>query len=53
MYAALWRVLPGPVWVKVLSSAGLLALVVLLLMFVVFPFVANTFLVEGSTLDTP
>lgn len=53
MYASLWRVLPGPVWVKALSSAGLLAAVVALLMFVVFPFAADTFLVEGSTLDTP
>jgi len=51
MYAALWRVLPGPVWVKVLQSVGILAIVLFVLMAFVFPFLADTFLVEGSTVE--
>ena len=53
MYATLWRKVPGPVWAKVLVRAGWPALAVALLMFVVFPFVADTFLVEGLALDSP
>jgi multisubunit Na+/H+ antiporter MnhF subunit len=53
MYAALWRVLPGPTWVKVVIAIGLLSVTVFLLMAFVFPFIAATFLVEGSTLDVP
>lgn len=39
MYAALWRVLPGPVWLKVLECAALAALVVVVLLYWVFPWV--------------
>jgi hypothetical protein len=53
MYAALWRVLPGPTWVKVLVAGGLLGVTVFLLMAFVFPFIAEIFLVEGSTLGMP
>lgn len=37
MYAALWRILPGPTMVRVLTLLVLLALVVLALFTVVFP----------------
>ncbi|AVG23194.1 hypothetical protein C3B54_11190 [Pontimonas salivibrio] len=49
MYRALWSVLPGPRWAKTLQSVILGIAVVALLFFVVFPFVADTFLVEEST----
>lgn len=50
MYRALWRVLPGPLVVKVAQSVVLVIAVVALLFGVVFPFIADTFLVEQSTL---
>lgn len=37
MYAALWRLLPGPLWLKVVEALVLLALVIWLLLTVVFP----------------
>ncbi|MDO5730322.1 hypothetical protein [Corynebacterium sphenisci] len=40
MYAALWRALPGPTWVKALEALALLAAVLWLLFTIVFPAVA-------------
>lgn len=37
MYAALWRVLPGPKWLRALILAALAAGIVYLLFFHVFP----------------
>jgi hypothetical protein len=37
MYGALWRVLPGPVWVKLLILLALLAAVLLACITWVFP----------------
>jgi len=39
MYAWIWRILPGPVAVKAVTALVLVAGVVALLMFVVFPWV--------------
>ena len=39
MYAALWRILPGPVWVRILISVALVAVVLTSLVLWVFPFV--------------
>lgn len=39
MYAALWRILPGPWWVRVLVLLVLAAAVLYLLFFHVFPWV--------------
>jgi len=39
MYAALWRVLPGPVWVRVLILLVALAAVLTVLVLWVFPWV--------------
>lgn len=50
MYAALWRVLPGPLWVKILQIAILATGVIGALMGWVFPWVAAEFLVEQSTI---
>ncbi len=41
MYAALWRILPGPRWAKAVQSVVLLALVVAVLFQWVFPAVAG------------
>jgi len=49
MYRALWNVLPGNLWLKVVQMTGLALVVVAVLFLVVFPFIADTFLVEGST----
>jgi hypothetical protein len=48
MYAALWRVLPGRTWVKVLQLLVLASVVIVVLFTWLFPLVANTFLVEQS-----
>lgn len=50
MYAALWRFLPGPVWVKVFELLALAVAVVALLMAFVFPVIADLVFVEESTL---
>lgn len=41
MYAALWRVLPGPWWLRVLILIALLAAVLAVLVLWVFPFAAQ------------
>jgi hypothetical protein len=50
MYTALWRVLPGPLWVKVFELLVLAVAVVALLMAFVFPVIADLVFVEESTL---
>lgn len=37
MYAALWRILPGPAWLKVVEALVLIALVLSVLLGWVFP----------------
>lgn len=37
MYAALWRVLPGPLWVRITALALLISVVLVLLVTWVFP----------------
>lgn len=49
MYAALWRVLPGPTWVKVMELVGLAVVVLAALVFWVFPVVADVFFSEESS----
>jgi hypothetical protein len=39
MYLSLWRLLPGPVWLRILILVVLLAAVLYLLAFFVFPWV--------------
>jgi hypothetical protein len=53
MYAALWRVLPGATWLKVAQLVALTVIVLALLFFVVFPLVAEGFLVEDSVIGAP
>ncbi|MDD7928282.1 hypothetical protein [Microbacterium thalli] len=43
MYAALWRVLPGPWWIRVIILLILAAAIVYALFFYVFPEIAPLF----------
>ncbi|MEN9955059.1 MAG: hypothetical protein RLZZ41_723 [Actinomycetota bacterium] len=51
MYSALWRLLPGGVALKVLQLILIAGLLVFVLFEWVFPWIAQTFLVEDSTVD--
>ncbi|WP_293771629.1 hypothetical protein [uncultured Corynebacterium sp.] len=41
MYSALWNLLPGPTWLKVIEALVLLVAMFFLLMEVVFPWVST------------
>lgn len=51
MYAALWRALPGPVWVRVLTLIVLVAVILWALASVVFPWVADVLLSQDVTVE--
>jgi hypothetical protein len=51
MYAALWRILPGGVVLKLLQLALIVSILVLVLFEWVFPWIAQTFMSEQSTVD--
>ncbi|WP_290805115.1 hypothetical protein [Herbiconiux sp.] len=52
MYAALWHILPGPVWVRILILLVLLAAVLYALAFWVFPWIDDlTAPVRDVTVD--
>ena len=53
MYAALWRVLPGPWWVRVLILLILLAVVLYGLVFYVFPWVSQFVNPQEVTVGLP
>ena len=52
MYAALWRVLPGPWWVRVLILLVLLALILTALVTWVFPWVQTFIAPQDVTVKT-
>jgi len=52
MYAALWRILPGPAWVRVLILLAIAAVVLAALVQWVFPWVADTLLPQESTVGS-
>ncbi len=52
MYGWLFRRLPGPLWVRILLSAVLIAAAVLVLMEYVFPWLAETSLFPSFTEST-
>jgi hypothetical protein len=39
MYGALWRILPGPIWLRIIELLVLLAIVLAVLVLWVFPWV--------------
>lgn len=51
MYAALWRLLPGGVVLKLLQLTVIVSILVLVLFEWVFPWIAQTFMSEQSTVD--
>lgn len=52
MYAALWHILPGPVWVRIVILLVLLAAVLFVLAFWVFPWIDDlTAPVQDVTVD--
>jgi uncharacterized BrkB/YihY/UPF0761 family membrane protein len=53
MYAALWRVLPGPVWLRVLMALALLAAVLFILGTWVFPWVDSIVNNQEATVGGP
>jgi hypothetical protein len=51
MYAALWRVLPGSLWIKIaILSAATIVIVIALMMFV-FPAVDSAISIREVTVD--
>jgi hypothetical protein len=53
MYAALWHILPGPVWVRVLLVLILLAVVLFTLATWVFPWVDSIVNNQEATVGGP
>lgn len=53
MYAALWRVLPGPWWVRVVILIVLAAAVLYGLVFYVFPWVSQFVAPQDVTVGLP
>ncbi len=51
MYAALWRILPGPAWLRVLILLALAAAVVYGLFWYVFPWVGTFVNPQESTVQ--
>jgi len=49
MYAALWRVLPGPAWVRVLILLLIVAVVLTVCVLWVFPWVEASFFQQDVT----
>jgi len=48
MYAALWRALPGPVWVRILILVAAASVIVAACLLWVFPWIDVTFFVPDS-----
>ena len=51
MYAALWRILPGTLWVKIAILTGSAAIFITLLMMFVFPAVDAAISVREVTVN--
>ena len=53
MYAALWRILPGPVWLRIVLVLVLLAAVLFVLSTWVFPWVDSIVNNQEVTVGSP
>jgi hypothetical protein len=49
MYAALWRMLPGPLWVRILTAVVLVAAILVSLVLWVFPVINELFVPQEAT----
>lgn len=52
MYAALWRILPGPVWWRIIQLIVLCVMVLLVLVLFVFPWLNEWINVSDVTVNT-
>lgn len=51
MYAALWRLLPGPWWLRVIILVAVAAVVLYALFFFVFPWISALVSTEEVTVE--
>jgi hypothetical protein len=51
MYAAIWRILPGPVWLRLLTATALVIGVLTALAFWIFPFVDQLIAAQEVTVQ--
>lgn len=51
MYSALWSVLPGPRWIKIVVLAFLAIAILAVCVEWLFPWIAESFLQQESTVD--
>lgn len=49
MYSALWRLLPGPRWLKILEVVAIVIVVLAVCVEWLFPWIAATFIQSEST----
>ena len=52
MYSALWRVLPGPRWLKIVEAVALAIIVLAVCVEWLFPWIAETFIQQESTIGS-
>lgn len=52
MYAWIFRHLPGPLWVRILTSAALVAVALVLLVQFVFPWISQFTSLTNSTIGS-
>ncbi|MCU1505617.1 MAG: hypothetical protein QOG18_277 [Microbacteriaceae bacterium] len=52
MYAALWRILPGPIWLRIVILVVLLAVVLTVLVMWIFPWLNGFINVSDVTVKT-
>lgn len=52
MYGALWRILPGPVWWRIVQLIVLAVVVLVVLVLFVFPWLNGWVNVNNVTVDT-
>lgn len=53
MYGALWRILPGPWWVRLILVLALIAAITAALVLFVFPFVDQFIAPQDVTVEQP
>lgn len=51
MYSALWRILPGPWWAKILQAVAIVIVVLSVSVEWIFPWAAETFIQPVTTVD--
>jgi hypothetical protein len=51
VYSALWKILPGPRWAKIVQAVAIAILVLSVAVEWVFPWAAETFIQPETTVD--